>query len=99
MPFCPECGEHTNTGDPYCGECGAKQDNPINYTVAAASPAQTGVMSMTASGNTTIGIQLSPGTLLIDRYRIVKRIGGGGMGSVYLAEDQNLANRPVAVKE
>ncbi len=56
-------------------------------------------MSMTGSGNTPTGIQLAPGTLLVDRYKIVKRIGGGGMGSVYMAEDQNLANRPVAVKE
>ncbi|MBO0720261.1 MAG: protein kinase [Blastocatellia bacterium] len=54
---------------------------------------------MTGPGNTPAGIQLAPGTLLVDRYKIVKRIGGGGMGSVYLAEDQNLANRPVAVKE
>jgi serine/threonine-protein kinase len=54
---------------------------------------------MTGSGNTPTGIQLAPGTLLVDRYKIVKRIGGGGMGSVYMAEDQNLANRPVAVKE
>lgn len=54
---------------------------------------------MTASGNTPTGIQLAAGTLLVDRYKIVKRIGGGGMGSVYLAEDQNLANRSVAVKE
>ncbi|MFN0110911.1 MAG: protein kinase domain-containing protein [Blastocatellia bacterium] len=54
---------------------------------------------MTASGNTPTGIQLASGTLLVDRYKIVRRIGGGGMGSVYLAEDQNLANRPVAVKE
>ncbi|HKX30714.1 MAG TPA: protein kinase, partial [Blastocatellia bacterium] len=66
---------------------------------AAANPAQTGVISMTGSGNTPIGIQLAPSTLLVDRYKIVKRIGGGGMGSVYLAEDLNLANRPVAVKE
>jgi serine/threonine protein kinase len=54
---------------------------------------------MTGSINSPTGLQLAPGTLLVDRYRIVRRIGGGGMGSVYLAEDQNLANRPVAVKE
>ncbi|MGE0101816.1 MAG: protein kinase [Blastocatellales bacterium] len=54
---------------------------------------------MTGSGNTPTGIQLAPGTMLADRYKIVKRIGGGGMGSVYMAEDMNLANRPVAVKE
>ena len=54
---------------------------------------------MTGSTNTPTGIQLAPGTLLADRYKILRRIGGGGMGSVYLAEDQNLANRLVAVKE
>jgi serine/threonine-protein kinase len=54
---------------------------------------------MTGSGNTPTGLQLAAGTLLQDRYRIVRRIGGGGMGSVYQAEDRNLANRLVAVKE
>jgi len=75
------------------------QDTQINHAVAAVNPARTGVISMTASGNTPTGIQLAPGTLLGARYKITRRIGGGGMGSVYLAEDLNLANRPVAVKE
>ena len=56
-------------------------------------------MSMTGSGNTPTGLQLAAGTLLADRYKVVKRIGGGGMGSVYRAEDRNLASRTVAVKE
>src|SRR3954469_11131251 len=45
------------------------------------------------------GTQLEPGTLLNDRYEIVKRIGGGGMGSVYQARDKRLSDRLCAVKE
>ncbi|HQY92780.1 protein kinase, partial [Caldilinea sp.] len=33
------------------------------------------------------------------RYRIHHLLGRGGMGAVYLAEDLNLAARPVAIKE
>ncbi len=42
---------------------------------------------------------LPSGTLLQKRYLIQKLIGGGGMGVVYLAQDQRLANRPCAIKE
>jgi serine/threonine-protein kinase len=45
------------------------------------------------------GASLEPGSLLNDRYYIVKRIGGGGMGSVYLARDKRLADQHRAVKE
>ena len=36
--------------------------------------------------------------LLNDRYLLVKRIGRGALGQVYLARDQNLVTRRVAVK-
>jgi tRNA A-37 threonylcarbamoyl transferase component Bud32 len=43
--------------------------------------------------------QLEAGTVLNVRYEIVRRIGGGGMGAVYLAKDRNLGDAPRAVKE
>src|SRR5437660_2289210 len=42
---------------------------------------------------------LSAGKVLNHRYEIVKRIGGGGMGAVYLAKDRNLGDASRAVKE
>ena len=42
---------------------------------------------------------LASGTVLQNRYAIEKLLGGGGMGMVYLARDQRLANRPCAIKE
>jgi len=43
--------------------------------------------------------QLDAGSVLNTRYEIVRRIGGGGMGAVYLAKDRNLGDAPRAVKE
>src|SRR5437016_1578179 len=42
---------------------------------------------------------LVAGKVLNNRYEIVRRIGGGGMGAVYVAKDRNLGDAPRAVKE
>jgi serine/threonine-protein kinase len=42
---------------------------------------------------------LTAGKVLNNRYEVVRRIGGGGMGAVYLAKDRNLGEAPRAVKE
>ncbi|WP_413115557.1 tetratricopeptide repeat protein [Streptomyces sp. CY1] len=42
--------------------------------------------------------RLSPGNLLGDQYRVIGCVGYGGLGWVYLAEDTQLDNQPVAIK-
>jgi serine/threonine-protein kinase len=42
---------------------------------------------------------LRQGTMLSQRYKIVRKLGEGGYGAVYLAEDIRLANKKVAIKE
>jgi len=42
---------------------------------------------------------LPAGTVLSERYEIIRTIGQGGMGSVYLASDRRLAVKQWAVKE
>jgi len=53
----------------------------------------------TTGGKRSTVKQLAANTVLNGRYEIVRRIGGGGMGAVYLAKDRNLGDAPRAVKE
>src|ERR1051325_886583 len=48
----------------------------------------------TTGGHRPTVKQLAAGTALNGRYEIVRRIGGGGMGAVYLAKDRNLGDAP-----
>jgi eukaryotic-like serine/threonine-protein kinase len=62
-------------------------------------PPPTTPRKATTGGHQPAVKQLDPGLVLNGRYEIVRRIGGGGMGAVYLAKDRNLGDAPRAVKE
>jgi len=44
------------------------------------------------------GLELMPGQIFQNRYRVVMPIGKGGMGRVYLAEDLRLGGKTIALK-
>jgi serine/threonine-protein kinase len=67
-------------------------DVRVNATSAAPKRGTTG-------GHQPAVKQLEAARVLNGRYEIVRRIGGGGMGAVYLAKDRNLGDAPRAVKE
>ncbi len=53
--------------------------------------------SQAAIGETTVCIEHAPQEVIGNRYKVIREIGRGGMGIVYLAQDQKL-NRYVAIK-
>ena len=86
-------------------ELGAAEPTPISSNSLGGSFTDNVHMSETAAaprgtgGHRPAVKQLDPNTILNHRYEIVRRIGGGGMGAVYLAKDRNLGDAPRAVKE
>ncbi len=74
------------------GDSGSSNINRTNAVGDSSRSGSTGRLRHQAK-------QLDPGIILYSRYEIIRRIGGGGMGAVYLAKDRNLGDQPRAVKE
>lgn len=79
---CPKC-QHKNPDETaFCGKCGTKfEEGGANHTKTVETPTE----------------DFSTGSVFAGRYRIIEKLGKGGMGKVYRVLDSKL-NEEIALK-
>ena len=90
---CAACHAEITEPGRFCPACAAPLV-PEDAATAAAARRQKPPSS--PSGSSEDG-RFPPGSLLVNRYRVISLVGRGGMGEVYRASDLTL-NQPVALK-
>jgi serine/threonine-protein kinase len=85
MQTCPSCQQNHPITAKFCNVCGAALTGALPPAGAALAPQLTGL--------------LTPNVQIGARYLVIRKLGQGGMGAVYLVSDQRLAGKQYALKE
>jgi serine/threonine protein kinase len=104
--FCPYCGSEVKIGEKICRICGKNlpvPDKPLPLQLpdrvqhGPTDNTRTNDVKSQRFDNSSLNEgELTAGNLLDRRYEVNRKLGGGGMGSVYLVNDRRLSKLFVA---
>jgi serine/threonine-protein kinase len=85
LQTCPHCGQRQAVTAKFCNGCGQSLTGNQAAPIIPMAPLLTG--------------RLQNNTVVANRYTILRKLGQGGMGAVYLVADTRLAGKQYALKE